>query len=147
MTSIQFCDQFLLDRLKKIHLITGYLDSKQKEIQSQQAECEMDQSNPVNGRRLTNIGTFRAYISAYIHSKSTIHKGMTFLVRQLQPGPSGLPLEIYVFTNDTAWASYEAIQADIFDHLLAVVPEFELKVFQYPTGYDFKPKLSKQSDA
>jgi len=92
---------------------------------------------PVNGRRMTNIGTFRAYIEAYLRNHKNIHQGMTFLVRQLPPGPTGLPIEIYVFCNDTAWAKYEAIQADIFDHVLAVVPQFGLKVFQNPTGEDF----------
>ena len=96
----------------------------------------------MNGRALTNIGTFRAYIQAYLRNNSNIHKDMTFLVRQLSPGPNGVPIEIYVFSNDTDWINYESIQADIFDHLLAAIKEFDLRVFQNPTGNDFK-KLSR----
>jgi miniconductance mechanosensitive channel len=87
----------------------------------------------INGRNLTNIGTLRAYIQAYLHNHPRINNEMTFLVRQLESGASGLPIEIYVFTDEKAWANYEAIQSDIFDHILAVVPEFGLKIFQYPT--------------
>ena len=83
------------------------------------------------------MGTFRAYIEAYLHNNSNIHPDLTFLIRQLEPTSTGLPIQIYVFTNDTDWIRYEGIQADIFDHLLAVVPEFGLKIFQNPTGEDF----------
>jgi miniconductance mechanosensitive channel len=138
MTSVRFCDTALLEHLKGIHLLEEYLATKEKDINTYNTEHQLDTSHPVNGRHLTNLGTFRAYIAAYIKSQSTIHQGMTFLIRQLQPGPNGLPLEIYVFTNDTVWATYEAIQADIFDHLLAVIPEFGLRVFQNPTGMDFR---------
>ncbi len=92
----------------------------------------------VNGRRLTNIGTFRAYIEAYLKSHPMIHDKHTFLVRQLAPSEKGLPIEIYVFTNITDWLAYEAIQSDIFDHLLAVLTEFDLQVFQNPTGKNFE---------
>lgn len=92
----------------------------------------MAQAHPeeVNARRLTNLGTFRAYIERYLRSHPGIHQGMTLLVRQLAPGPQGLPLEIYCFTVSTAWGEYEAIQSDVFDHLLAILPEFGLRVFQ-----------------
>ena len=96
----------------------------------------MDESTLVNGRRLTNIGTFRAYIEAYLKNHPQIHDNMTFLVRQLAPSEYGMPIEIYVFSRDQRWARYEAIQADIFDHVLAVVPEFDLRVFQVPAGSD-----------
>jgi miniconductance mechanosensitive channel len=92
----------------------------------------------VNGRKLTNVGTYRAYIIAYLRRHPMINQDMTFLVRQLAPTPEGLPLEIYVFSKDKVWASYEAIQADIFDHLLAVIPEFGLRVYQQPAGSDFR---------
>lgn len=92
----------------------------------------------VNGRRLTNLGTFREYIKAYLKNRKDIRSDLTFLIRQLPPGPNGLPIEIYVFANTIAWVEYEEIQADIFDHLLAVVPEFELKMFQTPTGFDIR---------
>ena len=95
----------------------------------------------INRRSLTNIGTFRAYIEGYLRKHNKIHDEMTFLVRQLSPSSSGLPIEIYVFANDTDWINYEAIQSDIFDHLLAVVPEFDLKVFQHPSGNDFNKIL------
>lgn len=87
---------------------------------------------------MTNIGTFRAYLVSYLKDHPKINKNLTFLVRQLDPGPNGLPIEIYVFSSDQVWANYEAIQSDIFDHILAVIPEFELKVFQNPTGADFQ---------
>ena len=95
-----------------------------------------------NGRRLTNLGTFRAYVNAYLRAHPRIHQDMTFLVRQLQPTEHGLPLEIYVFTNDTRWAVYEGIQADIFDHLLAVIDQFDLRVFQSPSGRDVAAVLA-----
>jgi miniconductance mechanosensitive channel len=91
-------------------------------------------SELVNGRRLTNIGTFRAYIMAYLKSHPQIRQDRTFLIRQLAPGDNGLPIEIYIFTDTTVWAEYEAIQADIFDHLLAVIPEFGLAPFQNSSG-------------
>ena len=92
----------------------------------------------VNGRRQTNLGVFRAYLSAYLRSNQNIRQDMTFLVRQLQPGESGIPMEIYVFSKVQEWAKYEDIQSDIFDHLLAAIPEFELQVFQNPSGADFR---------
>jgi len=95
----------------------------------------------VNGRRQTNIGVFRAYLDAYLKNHPDVRKDMTFLIRQLQPGEYGLPIEIYVFSKVQAWAQYEAIQADIFDHILAVIPEFDLRVFQNPSGSDFKSFL------
>lgn len=135
--SIRFCDEEMVDRFRKIHLISAYVDSKAEELEKYNRENNIDDSVPVNGRRMTNIGTFRAYIEAYLRNHKNIHQGMTFLVRQLPSGPTGLPIEIYVFCNDTVWGHYEAIQADIFDHILAVVPQFGLKVFQNPTGEDF----------
>jgi miniconductance mechanosensitive channel len=137
MGSIRFCDEEMIRRLERIHILTDYVHRKQEELEQYNREHGIDTSVPVNGRRMTNIGTFRAYVKAYLRNHSKIHQDMTFLVRQLPPGPSGLPIEIYVFTNDTAWASYEAIQADIFDHILAVVPQLDLRIFQNPTGGDF----------
>lgn len=145
MTSIRLCDPALLERFRTIDRLAPYLAQKEKDIADFNAAHGVNTADPVNGRRMTNVGTFRAYIEAYIRSQTTIHRSMTFIVRQLQPGPSGLPIEIYVFTNDTAWANYEAIQSDIFDHILAVIPEFGLRVFQNPTGFDFR-ELSARSD-
>lgn len=135
--SIRFCDEPMVQRFKEYRLIKEYVEKKQEELVLHNREHGIDDDVLVNGRRMTNIGTFRAYVEAYLRNHPKIHQRMTFLVRQLPPGPQGLPLEIYVFTNDTAWANYEAIQSDIFDHILAVAPQFGLKVFQHPTGSDF----------
>ena len=133
LSSIRFCDEIMIKKFEKIELLKGYIKKKTAEIEQYNREKSIGMSSKVNGRRLTNLGTFRAYISAFLRSHEKIKQDLTFLIRQLQPGPTGLPLEIYVFTNDTVWANYEAIQSDIFDHLLAVVKEFDLKVFQYST--------------
>jgi miniconductance mechanosensitive channel len=138
LDSIQFCDDEMITRFKSYHLITEYVKRKEEELTAYNKEQNIDTQTLVNGRRMTNIGTFRAYIEAYLKNHPKIHQGMTFLVRQLPPGPNGLPLEIYVFSSDIVWANYEAIQADIFDHLLAVIPQFGLRVFQGPTGGDFR---------
>ncbi len=144
MNSIRFCDDEMLDRFSRIQYIRDYLREKQEELASYNQALAADATSPVNGRRLTNIGTFRAYVKAYLKHHPKIHPGMTFLVRQLNPGEYGLPLEIYVFSKDQVWANYEEIQSDIFDHLLAALPEFGLHVFQNPTGADLRSwKLSK----
>ena len=142
VSSIKFVNNILLEKFNKFHLISEYLKSKILEIEEFNKASKIDISEIVNGRRITNIGTFREYVKAYLRNRDDIDKNLTFLVRQLSPGPEGLPIEIYVFTNTTAWVKYEEIQSDIFDHLMAVVPEFELKVFQNPTGNDFN-KLNK----
>jgi miniconductance mechanosensitive channel len=136
LTSIRFCSDEMLDRLERIQLIRDYVQSKRREVAAHNREHEVDESEPVNGRRLTNIGTFRAYIVAYLRNNPNIAQQMTFLVRHQEPGPHGLPIQIYVFTNTTVWADYEGIQADVFDHILAAAPEFGLRVFQQPSGYD-----------
>ena len=143
ISSIKFCDEKLLKKFEKYQMITDYIKFKIAEIEQYNKKHKIDTSVLINGRRLTNIGTFRAYISAYLQNHPKIRKDMTFLIRQLPSGPTGLPLEIYVFTGDIVWANYEAIQADIFDHILAAIPEFDLRVFQNPTGYDFMNGLKK----
>ena len=137
MTSVKFCTAEMLTRFKRIKHISEYVDTKLEEIGEHNRSVGIDESDLINGRHLTNLGTFRAYVAAYLRNHPQVHQGMTFLVRHLQPTEIGLPIEIYVFSSDQAWANYEAIQADIFDHILAVVPEFELRVFQNPTGADF----------
>ncbi len=137
VNTIRFCTPEMLKKYAKIQYITEYLSRKEIEIDEHNRVHGYDDSCRVNGRRLTNVGTFRAYITAYLRNHPMIKQNMTFLVRQHQPGPHGLPLEIYVFCADTVWANYEAVQADIFDHILAVVPEFDLRVFQNPSGSDF----------
>ena len=136
--SIKFCSSEMLERLKRIQLINQYIQNRQEEILVYNKKHQVDESTLVNGRRLTNIGIFRSYVEAYLRQHPVINKDMTFLIRQLSPSENGLPIEIYVFCKDTNWTAYEAIQADIFDHILAVVPEFDLRVFQEPSGSDFQ---------
>ena len=138
MTSIKFCDEEMLERFKKIRYIQQYINDKTEEIEEYNKKLGIDAESLVNGRHLTNIGTFRAYIMQYLKNHPRIHKGMTQIVRQLEPTEKGLPIEIYAFTNDTAWAAYESIRPDIFDHILAVVPEFDLRLFQNPSGHDLR---------
>ena len=135
--SIKFLNDKDVEAFSRIDHLKSYLTDKTTELRDS-APVSDTQSHLLNGRTLTNIGTFRAYVEAYLRENSKIHKKMTFLVRQLPPSSNGLPLEIYVFTNDTDWGRYESIQADIFDHLLAALSIFELRVFQHPTGFDMK---------
>jgi miniconductance mechanosensitive channel len=137
MKSVKFCDNTMIQKFKKIHRLKDYILQKENELKEHNEKLGIDDSVLVNGRRMTNIGTFRKYLEEYLKHHHKIHQGMTLLVRQLQPLEKGVPIEIYVFTNDNAWANYEGIQADIFDHIMAVIPEFDLRVFQNPTGDDF----------
>jgi miniconductance mechanosensitive channel len=137
MTSVKFCTPEMLDRYAKFQLLSDYIIYKRKEIAEFNSERKIDTSELINGRNLTNIGTFRTYLVLYLRQHPMIHQDMTFLIRQLPPGEHGLPIEIYVFSSDQDWVNYEAIQADIFDHILAVIPMFDLRVFQQPTGNDF----------
>tara|TARA_B100001287_G_scaffold197213_1_gene166864 strand:- start:149 stop:1354 length:1206 start_codon:yes stop_codon:yes gene_type:complete len=134
MKSIRFCSDSMIEKFKTIHLLKDYMEEKLKEIEGYNIDKKIDEADLVNRRSLTNVGTFRAYIKFYLKNNAKIHNDMTFLVRQLAPQSDGLPIEIYVFSNDTDWINYEAIQSDIFDHLLAILPEFELEVFQNLTG-------------
>ncbi len=143
MTSVKFCTPEMIERFKKIKVLKHYVETKQEELRIHNEKNEIDETVKVNGRRMTNLGTFRKYIENYLRNHPKINQDMTFLVRQLHPWEKGIPIEIYVFSNDIVWANYEAIQADIFDHILAVVPEFELSVFQNPTGSDFKQLMRK----
>ncbi len=133
MNSISLCDKKMLQKFKKFDLIREYIESKQVEIEEYNQMNEFDSSEIINGRGLTNIGTFRAYVEAYLLENININENMMCLVRQMEPSEKGLPIQIYVFAKDTEWIRYEKVQADIFDHLLAVVPEFGLRVFQRNT--------------
>lgn len=144
LSSIKFCDQKMLDQFSKIQYIAEYIQQKQEEVDQYNLANEVDSVSLVNGRRLTNVGTFRAYAESYLRNHPDIHQGMTFLVRHRQPTEHGLPIELYVFSSDQVWANYESIQADIFDHLLSVIPEFNLRVFQAPSSSDFRSFLSNQ---
>ena len=137
MNSIKFCSEEMIEKYKNIKILREYINNKVKEINEHNEENNISIDAQINGRSLTNIGTFRAYIESYLKNNSNIHDGMTFLVRQLSPQSDGVPIEIYVFSNDTNWVNYESIQSDIFDHLLAIISEFDLRVFQNPTGKDF----------
>ncbi|WP_167392945.1 mechanosensitive ion channel family protein [Prosthecochloris marina] len=136
MKSVRFCDENMLEKFSKVQLLQSYLREKKLEVTEYNQHHGVDTSSPVNGRRLTNLGTFRAYLVAYLRNHPKINPDMTFLIRHLQPTENGIPVQIYVFSNDQVWANYEAIQADIMDHVLAVLPFFELKVFQVPSGSD-----------
>jgi len=138
MRTIQFADEALLERFKRIRLLQPYLDAKLEEITKHNKDVGNDLNELINGRRLTNVGTFRAYCVAYLRNHPKLHQNMTLIVRQLAAGPNGLPIEVYVFTNDTAWARYEDIQGDIFDHFLSVLPEFGLSAYQAPSGADIE---------
>jgi len=138
MRSVRFLTQEDIERFRRFSRLRSYLEAKLSEVESYNREHGIDTADSVSGRRLTNLGTFRAYVAAYLRDHPQIHNDMTFLVRHLPPGPTGIPVEIYVFSRDQAWANYEGIQADIFDHLLAVLPEFDLRVFQEPSGWDIE---------
>ncbi|MCF7687845.1 MAG: mechanosensitive ion channel family protein [Cephaloticoccus sp.] len=144
--SIRFADEELVERWGKIDLLKDYLKQKREEIEEANKERGTDLAILGNGRRITNVGTFRAYCVAYLKAHPQIHQEMTFLVRQLAPTEHGLPLEIYVFSKDTVWANYEAIQADIFDHMLAVIGEFDLRIYQQPSGRDVQSALAQVAD-
>jgi miniconductance mechanosensitive channel len=149
VASIRFYSQERLESLKSVQLIAGYLVDKENEIR-QLSPPVMNKSDitvaTINSRQLTNIGTFRAYITAYLKQHPKVHHEMTCMVRQLPATEVGLPLELYFFSSDQNWVNYETIQADIFDHLFAVAPLFDLRVFQHPSGYDWQ-KSTASADA
>ena len=140
--SVRFIGPEEVQRLRRFSLLADYLAQKDAELAEWNARRPERSHDNVNARRITNIGTFRTYMSAYLHARDDISKEMFLIVRQLEPSATGLPLEIYGFTTDTAWAAYEGIQADIFDHLIAILPEFGLRLFQQPTGLDLATALT-----
>jgi len=140
-SSIRFMDSGEVEKLKRFSVLSGYLDEKRRELHEYHAALGDAAKADVNRRRLTNVGTFRAYVFGYLKEHPKINSGMTLLVRHLTPGSEGLPIEIYCFTRSTDWHIYEDVQADIFDHIIAILPEFGLRVFQKPTGADLTPLL------
>jgi miniconductance mechanosensitive channel len=138
ISSIKFCTLEMLERFKKFQLIKDYIEEKSNKIEEYNKENKIDKSNLINGRHLTNIGIFRVYVEAYVKNNPDINLNMTCMVRQLLPTEKGLPIEIYTFSNRQEWVTYEGIMSDMFDHLIAAVPEFELEIFQNPTGTDFR---------
>lgn len=143
MKSVRFCDGPMLERFQRFLLITDYVKDKHEEIREFNRKLGIEDEMYPNGRRMTNLGVFRKYLEVYLKKNPNINLDMTFLVRQLQPSETGLPIEIYVFSKNKNWGDYESIQADIFDHILAIIPEFDLRIFQSPTGHDIQD-LSKR---
>ncbi|MDQ8184623.1 mechanosensitive ion channel domain-containing protein [Pelagicoccus sp. SDUM812002] len=137
-SSVCFLDEELLRRLRKAKLLAPYLEEKFSELEKSNSETELDLSSPLNGRRLTNIGTFRGYLKSYLKNHPQIAQNMLILVRQLEPSSHGLPIQVYAFTATTKWVEYEDIQSDIFDHIFAVIPEFGLRIHESPTGNDLR---------
>jgi miniconductance mechanosensitive channel len=136
--SVHFLAAEEIQRLHRFSLLDEYLKGKQREIEEWNARLAESGQEPVNTRRLTNIGCFRAYIVSYLRSHPGVNKSLTLMARQLNPTADGLPLEVYCFTNTTSWVPYEGIQSDIFDHLIAILPEFGLRLFQHPSGADLR---------
>lgn len=137
ITSIRFQSNDEVADFRRLALLADYIEHKKKDLADYNAGLDHEVEAEVNLRRLTNVGTFRAYAFNYLKNHPNIRNDMTLLVRQLEPGPHGLPIQVYCFTDTTAWAEYEDIQSDIFDHLLAIVPEFGLRIYQHPAGSDF----------
>jgi len=142
MNSIKFCTEEMLARFEQFHYLTDYIKRKRIEIDEYNKALDVNPEQLVNGRRMTNVGTFRAYVQEYLKNLSTLNKDMITMVRQLAPTEHGLPIEIYCFTASTQWTDYESVQADIFDHILAVVPQFDLRIYQSPSGKDLAPIFS-----
>lgn len=142
MNSVKFCTPEMLENFKKIHLINAYITETQQQLESHNASRDIDNTVLVNGKRQTNLGVFRAYLQAYLNSNEHLSKENTIIVRQLQPTEKGLPIEIYAFSNILEWDKYEDLISDIFDHVLAVVPQFDLQIFQNPSGSDFKSLMN-----
>ncbi len=138
MNSIKFLCEEEFAKLLNVQSLNPYLESKQSELQEWNSQQKVDDSSLINGRRLTNVGTFRAYLENWLKQNPATHPDMTFLVRHLAPDEYGLPIQIYMFSSEQRWAQYESILADIFDHILAVLPEFGLQVYQRPSSADFR---------
>jgi len=138
MSSVRFCTPEMLAKYRKIQLLKDYVDRTEKVVEEYNKEHNIDNSVLVNGRRQTNLGVFRAYLTNYLKSLPTVNQELTCMVRQLQPTETGIPLELYFFSANKVWVAYEGIQADVFDHVLAIIPEFDLQVFQNPSGADLR---------
>jgi len=143
MKSVQFCDEEMLEQFKKLRLIQSYISDRQKEITDHNKKLGIEDESYPNGRRQTNLGIFRKYLEEYLKNNPHTNNNMTLLVRHLQPTETGLPVEIYMFSKNKDWVDYESIQADIFDHILAIIPEFKLRVFQAPSGNDINDLSEK----
>ena len=138
MNSVKFCSPEMIERYRKICLLSDYVLSTEQKIEKYNKENNVDTSTLINGQHQTNLGVFRAYLNNYLKSLPTVNQQMTCMVRQLQPTETGIPMELYFFSAVKDWVPYEGVQADVFDHVLAIIPEFELRVFQNPSGDDLR---------
>ncbi len=143
MTSVRFCTPEMLEKYRKIQLLKDYIDRTEAVVEAYNAENGIDNEVLVNGRRQTNLGVFRAYLTAYLKSLPVVNKELNCMVRHLQPTDHGLPVELYFFSTIKDWIPYEGVQADVFDHVLAIIPEFGLRVFQSPSGADLQRLAEK----
>ncbi|PJR03013.1 mechanosensitive ion channel family protein [Avrilella dinanensis] len=144
ISSIRFMTDEEINGLYKIEILKEFIDQRKTEIQQYNEVNQIDVNMPVNGRRMTNVGLFRAYITQYLRHNPNIHSGMTLMVRQLQPTEKGLPLELYMFTNSTVWGEYESIISNIFDHLFAAVKFFDLEIFESPASDDIRQVVNQK---
>ena len=139
MNSVRFCTAEMRGRFRKVRLLKDYIDETERlNAESNEQAGVENAPEPVNGLHQTNLGVFRAYLERYLRSLAGINQEMMLMVRQLQPTEKGLPVELYFFSKVTEWTVYEKVQADVFDHVLAVIPEFGLRVFQNPAGSDVR---------
>jgi miniconductance mechanosensitive channel len=144
MKSVKFCTPEMIAKYRKIHILKEYIEKTEEVIGAYNEKNSIDNSVLVNGRRQTNVGVFRAYLTDFIRNYPDVNHNLMYMIRHLHPTEKGLPVELYFFTNTTNWMLYESVQADVFDHVLAIIPEFDLNVFQDPTGTDFS-NLAKNS--
>lgn len=140
LDSVKYLSKDEIDKLKKINIITSYLEKRQSDIDDYNSEENIDKTLLLNGRNLTNIGVFRKYIETYVENHSAVNKDMMIMARQLSPTTQGIPLEIYAFSSDKRWQNYEYIMSDIFDHIIAAVPYFDLEIFELPSSSSFIQK-------
>jgi miniconductance mechanosensitive channel len=145
--SIKFVDPDTRERYKRYNLLTDFVTQRQKEIEEYNRLSNIDTSELINGRRMTNLGVFRKYVEFYLQNHPRIRPDMTIMVRQLSIDDKGVPMEVYCFTNTTVWTEYESIQADIFDHLLAAAVFFDLELFQQPSGRDISRSVDRFTES
>ena len=138
MNSVTFCTPQMSEKYRKIYLLQGYIMETEQQVDEYNKKHDIDTSLLINGRHQTNIGVLRAYLNNYLRSLDTVNQEMTCMVRQLQPTETGIPMELYFFSSRKDWVVYEGVQADVFDHVLAIIPEFDLRVFQNPSGDDLR---------
>ena len=143
VNSVCFCTPEMLERYKKIVILKEYIEQTEQKVQQYNQQQGIDDSVPVNGIHQTNLGVFRAYLELYLKNLPVVNSDLTYMVRQLQPTEKGIPLEVYFFSREKDWVPYEKIQADVFDHIFAVVPYFGLKVFQNPSSADIVRVLER----